>query len=137
MSGRVNVLRVGVLRSEGGRSRFEAAPGPFALKVNEDAALQVVWNWKEASRAKEACRIVFALALEGGAPVLQEARIADKPGVEDDAWGTLVHPIRLRKRGDVRATWSVETYYERSGWTGRSGEKADFRAGGDLVLSVL
>lgn len=55
------VLRLGVLRSVGGRFEYMPARALPALRVNEDAEFEVVWHYEEASHARETFRVRLAL----------------------------------------------------------------------------
>lgn len=129
------VLRLGVLRAVGGKIEFTPAPHLPDLAVNEDAELEVVWHYEEVSRARETFRVQLVLEALGAKHTLQAA-VDDRPIGNDDAWGTLKHPLRATAREDIVVKWDLRAAYRKGSWTSAAIDGNDFRATGDLLLHV-
>lgn len=129
------VLRLGVLRVVGGKFAFDPTTVAGDVTVNEDAEIELVWHYEEASRAREWFRV--RLQVDGlGEPLILQAGVDDNPLSTEDEWGRLRQPFRITTRGQVKLRWTLYASYRAGSWTTAAVDGDDYRLTGDLVVNV-
>ncbi|HWG89487.1 MAG TPA: hypothetical protein VNZ52_01435 [Candidatus Thermoplasmatota archaeon] len=111
------VFRLGLLRMEGDALQFQPDPHlEFTARAGEEVDVLVAFEYREASHEREDLHAVLTIESPGMPTERVEHRVEDRPVLNDDVRGVLLHTARFPSPGDHTATYRVEAVARLGKW---------------------